>query len=87
MNEILLKNLQLHQVNSKTGYRIYFQGNLLVMKSGKFVWEKEGHAKNALIGSLKDGTGYEEYYSEKMYEGINQMLDSGIIKIEYYEQV
>lgn len=87
MNETLLKNLELHQINSKTGYRIYFQGNLLVMKSGKFVWEKEAHAKNALYGSLKDIIGWREYYDEKTHEGINQLLDSGVIKIEYYEQI
>lgn len=84
MNETLLKTLESHQINSKAGYRIYFKGNLLVMKSGKFVWEKEAHAKNALYGSLKDITGYMEYYTEKMHEGINELLDSGIIKIEYY---
>ena len=83
----LLRVLLDHRINSKAGYRIYFREQMLIMKSGKFVWEKEGHAKNALYGSLKDTMGWHEYYDEKTHEGVNQLLDSGVIKIEYYEQI
>jgi len=79
-NELL--NLSL---NLKPGYRIHFGGNLLVMNSGKFVWAKKGEAKNALIGSLKYTLGYHEYYEYKTYEVLEEWLDSGLIKIEYYE--
>lgn len=58
MKEEIFKQLQELKIDSKAGYRIYFGGDLLVMNSGKFVWNKYGEAKNALIGSLKYTLGY-----------------------------
>lgn len=69
------------KISSKPGYRILFNGELLVMNSGKFVWAKKGEAKNALIGSLKYTLGYREYYDLKTHETIEELIDLGIIKI------
>lgn len=84
-NTKILEKLKQLKISSKPGYRIYFNKELLVMNSGKFVWAKKGEAKNALIGSLKYTLGYREYYDFKTYEVLEEWLDSGLIKIEHYE--
>lgn len=84
MKEIITELEQL-KVSSKPGYRIYYNEELLVMNSGKFVWNKSGEAKNALIGSLKYTLGYREYYEYKTYEVLEELIQEGIIKIEYYD--
>lgn len=81
----VIKQLEDLKVNSKTGYRIYFNDELLVMNSGKFVWNKSREAKNALIGSLKYVMGWNEYYEAKTYDVLDELIGSGIIRIEYYE--
>lgn len=85
MKDKILEQLQQLKTSSKPGYRIYFNEELLVMNSGKFVWAKKGEAKNALIGSLKYTLKYHEYYEYKTYEVLEDWLDSGLIKIEYYD--
>lgn len=82
----IFKQLQELKINSKSGYRIYFGGDLLVMNSGKFVWAKKGEAKNALIGSLKYTLGYREYYDLKTYDVLEELINLGTIKIEYYNE-
>lgn len=86
MKNTVLKELQDLKISSKSGYRIYLNDEILVMNSGKFVWNKSGEAKNALIGSLKYTLGYNEYYALKTYDVLDQLLAEGIIKIEYYEK-
>jgi len=81
----IITELEQLKISSKPGYRIYLNEELLVMNSGKFVWAKKGEAKNALIGSLKYTLGYHEYYDLKTYEVLEEWLDSGLIKIEYYD--
>ena len=81
----IITELEQLKISSKPGYRIYFNKELLVMNSGKFVWAKKGEAKNALIGSLKYTLGYHEYYEYKTYENIEELIEEGIIKIEYYD--
>lgn len=83
--ENILTELQKLKTSSKTGYKIYFEGDLLVMNSGKFIWKKKGEAMNALIGSLKYTIGYHEYYKEETHEVLEELIKEGIIKIEYYE--
>jgi len=83
-NEIV-RQLKELEISSKSGYRVYFNKELLVMNSGKFVWNKSGEAKNALIGSLKYTLGYKDYYECKTYEELEQLIKIGVIKIEYYE--
>ena len=85
MKEEIFKQLQELKIDSKAGYRIYFGGDLLVMNSGKFVWAKKGEAKNALIGSLKYTLGYREYYDLKTYDVLEELINLGTIKIEYYD--
>ncbi len=85
MKDEIFKQLQELKISSKPGYRIYFGGDLLVMNSGKFVWNKSGEAKNALIGSLKYTLGYHEYYNFKTYETLEELINLGTIKIEYYD--
>lgn len=85
MKDEIFKQLQELKINSKSGYRIYFGGDLLVMNSGKFVWAKKGEAKNALIGSLKYTLGYREYYDLKTYDVLEELINLGTIKIEYYD--
>jgi len=46
---------------------------------------RKGEAKNALIGSLKYTLGYREYYDLKTYEVLEELIEKGTIKIEYYE--
>lgn len=87
MKEQVLKQLEDLKVNSKSGYRIYFNDELLVMNSGKFVWNKSGEAKNALIGSLKYTLGYREYYDLKTYELLEELINLGTIKIEYNDGI
>lgn len=79
-----LENLK---ISSKAGYRIYYNGDLLVMNSGKFVWNKSGKAKNALIGSLKYTLGWDDYHKAKTYEVLEELINLGTIKIEYYEGI
>jgi len=81
----IITELKQLKISSKPGYRVYLNEELLVMNSGKFVWAKKGEAKNALIGSLKYTLGYHEYYDLKTYEVLEEWLDSGLIKIEYYD--
>jgi len=85
MKDEIFKELQELKIDSKAGYRIYFGGDLLVMNSGKFVWAKKGEAKNALIGSLKYTLGYREYYDLKTYDVLEELINLGTIKIEYYD--
>lgn len=85
MKDVIFKQLQELKISSKPGYRVYFEGDLLVMNSGKFVWNKSGEAKNALIGSLKYTLGYRGYYDMKTYELLQELIDIGTIKIEYYD--
>ena len=85
MKDKITTELEKLKISSKPGYRIYFNKELLVMNSGKFVWAKKGEAKNALIGSLKYTLGYREYYDLKTHEVLEEWLDSGLIKIEYYD--
>jgi len=84
MKEIL-EELEQLKISSKPGYRIYLNEELLVMNSGKFVWNKSGEAKNALIGSLKYTLGYRGYYDLKTHEILEELIEEGTIKIEYYE--
>lgn len=81
----IIRELEQLKVSSKSGYRIYFNNELLVMNSGKFVWNKSGEAKNALIGSLKYTLGYHEYYNLKTYELLEELINLGTIKIEFYD--
>lgn len=81
----ILKQLEDLKVNLKLGYRIYFNDELLVMNLGKFVWNKFGEVKNVLIGFLKYVMGYYEYYEVKIYDCLIELLDLGIIRIEYYD--
>ncbi len=83
MIDKIIKELEELKINYKHGYHIYFGGELLVMKSGKFVWEKQAHAKNALIGSLKDSLGYREYYDIKTHDLLEELINLGTIVIEY----
>jgi len=86
MKDKILKQLQQQKINNKAGYRVYFGGELLVMNSGKYVWEKEGHAKNALIHSLKDTIPeWRGFYQEvdNLHSVLNELLNAGTIKIEY----
>lgn len=85
MKDEIFKQLQELKVSSKAGYRVYFGGDLLVMNSGKFVWNKSGEAKNALIGSLKYTLGWDAYYKAKTYEVLEELINLGTIKIEYYD--
>ena len=83
MRNEIVKQLKELKISSKSGYRIYFNEELLVMNSGKFVWNKSGEAKNALIGSLKYTLGYKYYYEFKTYEVLEEFINSGIIEIRY----
>jgi len=85
MKDKITTELEQLKISSKPGYRIYLNEELLVMNSGKFVWAKKGEAKNALIGSLKYTLGYREYYDLKTYEVLEEWLELGLIKIEYYD--
>jgi len=85
MTDKILQELQQLKTSSKAGYRIYFEGDLLVMNSGKFSWKKKGEAMNALIGSLKYTLGYREYYQEKTHEVLEELIEKAVIKIEYYD--
>lgn len=86
MKDKILKQLEEQKLNAKAGYRIYFGGDLLIMNSGKFVWGQQGHARNALIRSLKD-TILEfrsfEHEVNNLHTELEKLINSGTIKIEY----
>ena len=88
MKDKILKQLQEQKISSKPGFRIYFENELLVMNSGKYNWNKSGEAKNALIRSMKDTI--PEWVStymqmDNLNNSLNELLETGIIKIEYYD--
>lgn len=83
--ENILTELKKLKTSSKAGYKIYFEGDLLVMNSGKFLWKKKGEAMNALIGSLKYTIGYHGYYKEQTHKVLEELIEKGTIKIEYYD--
>jgi len=88
MKNKILKQLQTQKIKSISGWRIYFDGELLVMNSGKYVWGKEGHAKNALIHSLKDTIPeWRGFYQEEdnLHNSLNELINIGTIQIRYEE--
>lgn len=85
MTNKILQELKQLKTSSKSGYKIYFEDELLAMNSGKYIWKKRAEAMNALIASLKYTMGWNEYYKEKTHEVLEELIEKGVIKIEYYE--
>ena len=85
MTNKIVQELKQLKTSSKSGYKIYFEDELLVMNSGKYIWKKRAEAMNALVGSLKYTLGYHEYYEEKTHEMLEELIEKGIVKIDYYE--
>lgn len=86
MRDEIFKQLQNQKISSKKGYMIYFGGELLVMNSGKYVWEKESHAKNALIHSMKDSISeWRGFYEQvdNLHAVLNGLINIGTIQIKY----
>lgn len=84
MKEEIITVLEQQKISSKKGWIILFDGERLIMNSGKLIWDERHHALNALIRSLKDLTGYPTTQKNniELQEVTKQLILDGRIKIE-----
>lgn len=88
MKDKLISCIQQQTISSKEGWIILFDGERLVMNSGKLIWKERHHALNALIGSIKDISNYSRTRENniEMQEIVKQLVLEGRIEIKYYPE-
>lgn len=84
MRDKILEELKQNQLNSFKGWRVTYQNQILVMQSGKFMWEEKSHAKNALINHLKRSL---HARGKELHDSLNKLIEENIVEFNYFGKI